>query len=156
MGTLWIDADACPGSITEMIIRAAFRHRFQTIFVANKALQLPLNDFISFVRVASGVDIADAYIHEHTKAGDFVITQDIPLAAQLVPRNIIVISPYGTAFTPDNIAERLSMRNWLTDLRSEGVTTGGPKPFGEKQKRDFANLFDRLLQAWIKQQNTPD
>jgi uncharacterized protein YaiI (UPF0178 family) len=151
MTTLWVDADACPGAVTEMILRAAFRHQFRTVFVANKALHLPQTDFIEFVLVAKGADIADAYINENAQSGDFVITQDIPLAAQLVPQQIIVMSPYGTAFTADNIAERLSVRNWLTDLRSEGITTGGPKPFEAKQKREFANTFDRLLQSWLKQ-----
>jgi uncharacterized protein len=148
--TLWIDADACPGAARDIIIRAALRHRLQTIFVANKSLVIPSAENFSFILVEQGPDVVDRYIIEHARADDMVITQDIPLAAELVPNGIIVISPHGTLFDQNNIGERLGIRNMATELRDSGLITGGPKPFGEKEKRQFANTFDQSLTRLLK------
>lgn len=142
---IWVDADACPGPVREIILRAANRLVIQTIFVANKSLFLPQAPHLSFVQVPLGPDVVDQHIVEHAQSGDLVITQDIPLAALLVPQGIIVISPHGTLFTDNNIGEWLASRNLMTDLRDIGLMTGGPKPFGEKEKRAFANAFDQAL-----------
>jgi len=148
---IWVDADACPGVVRDMILKAANRHVIETIFVANKNLYLPPADHLSFVLVAQGPDVVDGYIIEHASSGDLVITQDIPLAAELVPQGIVAISPHGTLFDDNNIGERLAVRNMMSDFRDSGMITGGPKPFGEKQKRAFANTFDQTLTKLLKQ-----
>lgn len=145
MMKIWVDADACPVAVKDIISRAAHRKSVETVFVANKVLPLMLSPFISFVQVDAEPDAADKYIGENALVGDLVITQDIPLAHILVPKNIVVLSPRGLVFTPDNIGERISMRNLMQDLRDSGETTGGPKPFGDKERREFASSFDRAL-----------
>lgn len=148
---LWIDADACPGAIKEIIIRAALKREVKTIFVANKIIILPQSAWLENVQVPLGPDRVDQYIVEHAEAGDLIVSQDIPLAAELVSREAVVMSPHGVLFTPNNMAEKLSHRNFLQEMRDAGLVTGGPKPFGDKEKRAFANTFDqtlnRLLQA---------
>jgi uncharacterized protein YaiI (UPF0178 family) len=142
---IWVDADACPGAIKEIIIKAANRLSVETVFVANKLISLPSSPYLLFVRVALGPDVVDQHIVAQAQPGDLVITQDIPLAAQLVPLGIVTMSPHGTLFSPNNIGERLAVRNFLQDMRDTGQITGGPKPFGEKEKRQFANTFDQSL-----------
>jgi uncharacterized protein len=148
---IWVDADACPGVIRDIVLKAANRHVIETVFVANKSLFLPPAEYLSFVLVEQGPDVVDRYIIAHAQRGDLVITQDIPLAAELVPQGIVAISPHGTLFDDSNIGERLSFRNLMSDLRDTGMITGGPKPFGEKQKRAFANTFDQCLTKLLKQ-----
>ncbi len=148
---IWVDADACPGAVREIILRAAGKHRLSTVFVANKPLFVPQGPHLSFVQVGAGPDVVDQYIIDHAEAGDLVITQDIPLAGQLVPMGISVISPHGTLFTENNIGERLSFRNFMTDMRDTGLITGGPKPFGDKEKRQFANTFDQTLTLLLRE-----
>ncbi|MBY0357513.1 MAG: YaiI/YqxD family protein [Candidatus Obscuribacterales bacterium] len=150
---LWIDADACPQQIRDIVLRAINRLHVQTIFVANKPLYLPPMNNLSFIQVKPGPDVADAYILEHATAGDFVITQDIPLAAELVPKNISVLSPRGDLYTADNIADNLARRNLLQDLRDQGEVLGGPRPFDEKIKRQFANHFDAELNKLMRKTN---
>ncbi|MDX2083877.1 MAG: YaiI/YqxD family protein [Candidatus Melainabacteria bacterium] len=149
--TLWVDADACPGPVKELVLKAAHRHLLQTVWVANQALWLPPNERTTLVQVAQGSDEADAYIVAHAQPGDLVVTQDILLAEQLVARAIFVISPYGTVFTRQTIGERVSVRNHLDLLRGAGLVTGGPKPFGPKQKQQFANALDKTLTQCLRQ-----
>ncbi|WP_373530975.1 YaiI/YqxD family protein [Vampirovibrio sp.] len=147
---IWVDADACPGAVRDIILRAANRLVLHTTFVANKALCLPVAPHLYFVQVAAGPDVVDLYIIEQAQQGELVITQDIPLAAQLVNQGVTVISPHGTLFTDGNIGDRLASRNLMSDLRDTGMITGGPKPFGEKEKRAFANAFDQTLTRLLK------
>jgi uncharacterized protein YaiI (UPF0178 family) len=142
---IWVDADACPGAIKEIVIKAAIKREVLTVFVANKDIWLPPSPQLSAVRVALGPDVVDRHIVAESQTGDLAITQDIPLAAQLVPKGLVVISPYGTLFSVDNIGDRLGVRDFMQDMRDAGLVTGGPKPFGEKEKRQFANAFDQAL-----------
>jgi uncharacterized protein len=142
---IWVDADACPGAIKEIIIRAAMKRLVLTVFVANKEIHLPVSPYLSAIRVPLGADVVDQYIVQEAKINELVISQDIPLAAQLVSAGINVISPYGVLFTDSNIAAKLAMRNFSQELRDMGHNTGGPKPLGEKEKRQFSNMFDQVL-----------
>jgi len=147
---IWVDSDACPAAVREIILRASNRLVIETAFIANKPLFIPQAPHLSFVQVPLGPDVVDDYIVEHSACGDLVITQDIPLAAILVAQGVVVISPHGTLFTDNNIGERLAHRNLMTDLRDLGAVSGGPKPFGEKEKRAFANAFDQVLTRLLK------
>lgn len=147
---IWVDADACPVEIKDIIIRAAHKRCIETIFVSNKIISIPDSPFISTVKVSQGADVADAYIAENAQNKDLVITQDIPLAAILVPKGTVVISNHGTLFSPANIGERLSVRNFMHELRDTGVQTSGPKPFSNKDKQKFANTFDQQLVKLLK------
>lgn len=147
---IWVDADACPGAVRDIVLTASHRRKVETVFVANKPLALPVSDLVSFVLVGNAPDAADGYIIERAEKGDLVITQDIPLAHPLVHRNIVVISPRGVVFDEHNIGERLSIRDMLQDMRDAGIVTGGPKQFGEKEKREFASSFDRELTKLLK------
>jgi uncharacterized protein YaiI (UPF0178 family) len=142
---IWVDADACPAAIKEVIIKAATTRHIHTIFIANKGIYFQASPYLSAIQVNQGADVADQYIVDHAETGDLVITQDIPLAAQLVPKNIVVISLHGILFTPNNMGERLSIRNFMQDLRDNGAQTGGPKPFSAKDKQKFAQTFDQQL-----------
>jgi len=142
---IWVDADACPSAVKEIICRAALKRAIETVFVANKDITLSASPHLSAVRVPLGPDVVDQYIVSLAQAGDLAISQDIPLAAQLIALGVTVISPYGTLFTDANIGDRLSTRDFLTEMRDSGLITGGPKPFGEKEKRQFANMFDQAL-----------
>mgnify|MGYP001980026745 FL=1 len=114
-------------------------------FVANQLLEVPRSSFISAVKVASGIDVADNYIVEHANKGDIVITQDIPLAAELVAKGCAVLNPRGEKYTKENIGQRLSMRDFMDSLRSSGVQTGGPDAFSKRDRMTFANALDSLL-----------
>ncbi len=142
---LWVDADACPGVVKEIILKAALKRQVETVFVANKKILVPDVPHISVIHVPAGPDVADQVIAEKAEPGDLVITQDVPLAAILVPLGIGVMSFHGTLFTEANIGERLSVRNFYHELRNNGVQTGGPKPFSDKDKQQFANTFDQQL-----------
>ncbi len=142
---IWIDADACPVAIKEILIKAAQRLSLETVFVANKALYIPQSPLFSLVQIKQGPDVADQYIVDHACAGDLAITQDIPLAALLLNQNVLVISPHGTLFTQANMGERLANRNLMQELRDTGLISGGPKPFSDKDKRQFANTLDQVL-----------
>jgi uncharacterized protein YaiI (UPF0178 family) len=143
---VWVDADACPGQIRDIIVRAVHRKAIATLFVANKPLTLPESPHLSSILVAQGPDVADTYIAEHASAGDLVVTQDIPLAAQLVPKKVVVISPRGELYNEDNIHDCLARRDLLQSLRDVGTISGGPRPFDDKLKREFSNHFDAALQ----------
>lgn len=142
---IWVDADACPGAIKNIILKAATTRQIHTVFIANKPIYFQASPYLSAIQVNQGADVADQYIVAHSNAGDLVITQDIPLAALLVAKNIVVISLHGTLFTPNNIGERLSIRNFMQDLRDGGTHTGGPKPFSAKDTQKFAQTFDQQV-----------
>ena len=144
--TIWIDADACPVPVREMVIRASERTGVALIFVANSPLPVPRRELIKTVQVAQGFDVADNYISMHVQSKDLVITQDIPLAAELVEKGVTALNPRGELYTPENIRQRLAMRNFAQELRDIGQNTGGQSKFADKEKQAFANALDRWLQ----------
>ena len=149
---LWLDADAAPRDVKDVCYRASERLKLETVLVANQRLQLPLGSpLLSAIRVDGGPDVADAYIAEHAVAGDVAVTADIPLAALLVPKGVVVIDPRGEMFTPESIGERLSVRNFMEGLRGAGVETGGSAPYGPRDKQAFANALDRALARALRQ-----
>jgi uncharacterized protein YaiI (UPF0178 family) len=144
--TIWVDADAVPREVKEIILRAAKRLGIETVLVANQRIHLPLNNpIVRAVRVEGGPDVADRYIAEHASRGDVAVSADIPLASALVDKGVEVLDHRGEAYTEENIGERLSVRNFMEAVRDTGVDTGGPRPYGEREKRAFANAFDRTL-----------
>ncbi len=148
---IWIDADACPGPVREIVLRAAERTQVPIVFVANKPLTLPRSPLVSTVQVGKGLDVADAHVAENATPGDLVVTQDIPLAAALVKKGVSVLDVRGDHFTEENIDERLSLRNFYQGLREGGVQTTGPKGFGAQDKQRFASSFDRELTRLIRE-----
>jgi uncharacterized protein YaiI (UPF0178 family) len=142
---IWIDADACPGVIKDFILRTARRRQLAVCFVANRGLDVPLSPLVTLVRVAKEPDEVDRYIAEHVASQDLVITADIPLAAAVVERDALAISPRGDVYTADNVHERLAVRNLLQHLRSSGLTLGGPAPLSETDRQRFAAALDRVL-----------
>lgn len=148
--TIWVDADALPGEIKEIILRAAQRLKVRTVLVANKNVSVGASAMVSFVRVAKGADVADSYIAEASSAGDFCVTADIPLAAVLVEKRLVVIDPRGDQYSEATVAERLSIRDFMAGLREAGVQTGGPSPFDAKAKQRFAARLDGLLSKSLR------
>jgi uncharacterized protein len=142
---IWVDADACPQVIKEILYRAAERARVLTTLVANTALRTPASDFIRTVRVPKGFDVADDRIVEQVRPGDLVITADIPLAAAIIERGAHALDPRGELYSEDNVQERLAIRNLMQSLRSNGELVDGPAPFGPRERRLFADHLDRLL-----------
>lgn len=143
---LWIDADAAPKDVKEICFRASDRLELDTVLVSNQRVQLPVGfKHLSAVRVDGGPDVADLYIAEHAEAGDVAITADIPLAALLVPKGVVVIDPRGDEYTGESIGERLSVRNFMDGLRMTGVQTAGHAAYGQREKQAFANALDRAL-----------
>lgn len=147
---IWVDADACPAAIKEILFRAAERAQVQVTLVANQWLRTPPSRFIRALQVQGGYDVADSAIVERLHSGDLVVTQDIPLAARVIEKGGIAVNPRGERYTPDNIAERLSMRNFMEELRGAGVQTGGPAAFHARDRQAFANQLDR----WLAQRPT--
>ena len=147
---IWVDADACPKMVKEMIFKASIRLNIPTCLVANAHLSIPFAPTISFVQVDKGAVIADQHIVEQVNAGDLVITADIPLAALVVEKEAVAIDPRGEVYTEENIRERLSVRNFMQELRESGTDTGGPLPLGPKDKERFANALKRLLKKLNK------
>jgi len=146
---VWVDADACPGVIKDILFRAAERAGVQVTLVANQWLRTPPSRFIRALQVPGGFDVADSAIVERVRSGDLVVTQDIPLAALVVDKGAIAINPRGERYTPDNMAERLSMRNFMEELRGSGVQTGGPAAFHARDRQAFANQLD----TWLAQRS---
>jgi uncharacterized protein YaiI (UPF0178 family) len=142
---IWVDADACPVVIKEIIFRAAERLQISTTLVANQMLRTPPSRFIRAIQVPSGFDVADAHIVEQLAAGDLVITADIPLASLVIERGAHALNPRGELYTTANIQEILSMRNFMDELRGAGVETGGPAAFSLADRQSFANQLDRFL-----------
>lgn len=149
--TIWVDADACPGVIKDMLYRAAQRASLQLTLVANRALQVPRSLWISMVQVPQGFDVADNHILDIAVAGDLVITADIPLAAAVVGKGASALNPRGELYTRDNVQGLLDMRNFMDTLRSSGVETGGPPALSNNDRQAFAAELNR----WIARQFTP-
>ncbi|HSK19790.1 MAG TPA: YaiI/YqxD family protein [Longimicrobiales bacterium] len=148
---IWIDADAAPRDVKEIVFRAAKRLELETVMVANQRLSRPLdNPFVSAVLVQGGPDVADQHIADHAVAGDLVITADIPLAAILVEKGIHALDPRGELYSPENVRERLSIRDFMESLRGSGVETGGSRPYGPKDRQAFAGTLDRVLTAALR------
>ncbi|MCK4501937.1 MAG: YaiI/YqxD family protein [Desulfuromonadales bacterium] len=142
---IWIDADACPKPIKELLYRVAERRQIILTLVANRSLGYPASKWIRSIQVAAGADVADQEIVRLLEAGDLVITADIPLAAETISCGAQALDPRGVFFSEDNIRERLSVRNFMDDLRSNGIETGGPASYSAKDKQKFANELDRFL-----------
>jgi len=142
---IWIDADACPAVIKEILFRAAERVGVKLTLVANQPVKTPPSRYVNAVQVPAGLDEADRRIVESVQAGDLVVTADIPLAADVVAKGALALNPRGDLYTTDNIRERLSMRNHMDELRGMGVTTGGPSPLSKSDRQAFANRLDRWL-----------
>ena len=142
---IWVDADACPAVIKDILYRAANRAQIQLPLIANQMLRVPPSPWIQALQVPAGFDVADRRIVEETQPGDLVITADVPLAAQAIAKGAVVIDPRGELLDNGNIEERLSMRNFMENLRSSGVETGGPAAFSSADRQAFANRLDRLL-----------
>lgn len=145
---IWVDADACPKPVREILFRAAERSTVPTIFVANRPVQVPRSRYISTLRVAFGQDMADSEIVRRLIPGDLVITADIPLAAAVLDKGGEALDPRGEVFSPESIGSRLSVRNFMEDLRATGIETGGPATFRQVDRQAFANRLD----AWLARQ----
>jgi uncharacterized protein len=142
---IWVDADACPKVIKEILYRAAERTRIRTVLVANRMLHTPPSPWISAVQVPVGFDVADHHIVRCTEAGDLVVTADIPLAAAVIDKGGHALNPRGEFYSEKNIRELLSMRDFMSGLRESGVQTGGPAAISQADRQNFANQLDRFL-----------
>lgn len=142
---IWVDADACPKVIKEILYRAAERTQTATVFVANQALSIPPSKFLSTLQVAKGFDIADNEIVARCQAEDLVITADIPLAAEVIEKGAYALNPRGELYTKHNIKQRLNMRDFMDTLRASGIQTGGPAAISQQDRQAFANQLDKLL-----------
>ncbi|MBN2415042.1 YaiI/YqxD family protein [bacterium] len=143
--TIWVDADACPGPVKNILYRAAERTQLQMFLVANRPLRVPSSDYIATRLVPQGCDVADDEIVRQVAAGDLVITADIPLAASAIGKGAVVITPFGKLLDEHTIGEQLSISNFLDELRGSGVETGGPQPFSARDKERFANALSGFL-----------
>ncbi|GAB4363861.1 MAG: DUF188 domain-containing protein [Spirochaetales bacterium] len=148
---VFIDADSCPVRVREIVCNAAKKRNFLAIFTANRPIPLPKNRNVRFIQVEKGEGTADAFIKEHVGAGDLVITRDIPLAAELVEQGPLVINDRGELYTRENVRERLSIRNFMKDLRDVGLYASPMGGFGRKEVKAFAATFDRILTRMEKE-----
>jgi hypothetical protein len=142
---IWVDADACPVVIKDILFRAANRTGTLVTLVANQPMQVPASEFIRTVQVSSGFDVADNEIVKRLEAGDLVITADIPLAAEVIENGGFALNPRGELYTEDNVRARLNMRDFMDTLRASGVNTGGPPAINQRDRQEFANSLDRFL-----------
>lgn len=142
---IWVDADACPGVIKDILFRAAERLRISLVLVANQPVRTPRSRYIRAIQVSSGFDVADQQIVKEVQTGDLVITADIPLAAAVIEKGGHALNPRGELYTQDNIQERLSLRNFMDELRGSGIVTGGPAPLNPRDRKAFADELDRFL-----------
>lgn len=147
---IWVDADASPNPIKDILFRAAVRTQTHIVLVANAAVKLAPSPFITSVQVSQGFDEADNYIVARVSQGDLVITADIPLAADVIEKGGYVISPHGEKYTKNNIQQRLTLRNFMEEMRNNGEQTGGPKPFSNADKQAFGNALDGFLGRSVK------
>ena len=150
MMQIWVDADACPVVIKEILFRVADRLQLSVTLVANQLIRVPPSRFIRALQVPAGADVADAEIVRLLVSGDLVVTGDIPLAADVLKKGGFALNPRGDFYTGDNIAQQLSMRAFMDELRGSGVDTGGPAPFGQGDRQAFANSLDRHLSRYAK------
>ncbi|MBK8062637.1 MAG: YaiI/YqxD family protein [Betaproteobacteria bacterium] len=146
---IWVDADACPLVIKEILFRAAERRQVRTTLIANQMLRTPASKYIRALQVPQGFDVADNRIVLELAVGDLVITADIPLAAEVIAKGGHALNPRGEFYSPDNIRERLAMRDLMETLRSSGTVSGGPPPLGQAERMAFANQLDRFLQRTL-------
>ena len=142
---IWVDADATPKPVKEILFRAAQRAQVLTTFVANQGLSTPKSPYLKTVQVPSGFDVADNYIVQQCEENDIVITADIPLAAEVVEKGALAINPRGEKYSRENIKQRLAMRDFMEEIRSTGQVTDGPKAYNQQDRQAFANSLDRLL-----------
>lgn len=142
---IWVDADACPATVREILFRAAQRSGTETILVANQPVKTPPSRLIRSIQVAAGFDVADNEIVRRVEAGDLVITSDIPLAAEVIDKGAHALSVRGERFSPENIRDRLNMRDFMDTLRGSGVHTGGPPALDQRDRKAFADQLDRWL-----------
>jgi len=142
---IWVDADACPVVIKDILYRAAERTEIQVTLVANQAVNVPRSRHINFVRVASGFDVADNEIVNRMNTGDLVVTADIPLASDVIEKGGLALSPRGELYTANNIKSRLNMRDFMETLRSSGIDTGGPPALNQSDRKAFADHLDKIL-----------
>jgi uncharacterized protein YaiI (UPF0178 family) len=154
---IWVDADAAPRDVKEIIYRAAQRLQIPAVLVANRRLSTPMNNAqVSTIWVQGGPDVADRHIADHAAHGDIAVTADIPLAAVLVEKGVVVIDPRGAVLTEENVRERLSIRDFMDSLRGSGVETGGAVAYGPREKQAFAASLDRALVAASKKSGKRD
>ena len=142
---IWVDGDACPKGVKEILYRASERVKTSVIFVANQYLYLPPSEYLEMVQVGEGADVADDEIAKRCGPEDLVITADIPLAARVVEKGALALDPRGTVYDRNNIGQILGMRDFMDELRGAGVETSGPKSFGTKERQKFANELDKIL-----------
>ena len=142
---IWVDADACPVAIKEILFRASARTGTRVTLIANQHLPIPRSPYIKMIQVSSGFDIADDEIVKRMGPGDLVITSDIPLAADAISKGGLVLSPRGERLTMDNIGARLNMRDFLESMRASGIATGGPAALSQGDRKAFADELDKLL-----------
>jgi len=145
---IWIDADACPRSIKDILFRAANRVQVLTTLVANQPLKIPVSPYIKTTLVPGGFDVADEHIIQQVQSGDLVVSADIPLVAEVIEKGAFALNPRGTFYTTDNINEALTMRNLKDELRGSGIETGGPPAFNNNDREAFANELDRFLSKY--------
>lgn len=149
--TIWVDADACPGTVKELLFRAADRRKVKVTLVANQPMRTPRSEYVDSIRVEGGANIADRAIVERMSAGDLVVTADIPLAAAVVAKGGQALDPRGELYTEANVSDRLASRNLLDQLRGNEAITGGPSQFGPRERQAFANQLDRWLTKNVRQ-----
>ena len=142
---IWVDADACPVAMREILFRAAQRKSIVTTLVANQYLRIPTSPFIKMLQVESGFDVADNEIVQRCTHGDLIITSDIPLAAEVIEKGCFVVTSRGEEYTKENIRSRLNIRDFMETMRSSGVQTGGPPPLGQSERKAFADKLDRII-----------
>ncbi len=147
---IWVDADACPNVIKNILFKAAERTQIPCILVANQKIQTPPSSYISSRQVSQGFDVADDYIVQNIEAGDLAITADIPLAAEIIDKEATAINPRGEIYNKENIKQRLAMRDFMDQMRGSGVQTGGPATFNQQDRMAFANSLDKLLVNKVK------
>ncbi len=143
--TIWVDADACPVVIRDILFRAANRTETLCILVANQYIRTPASKYIQSMQVEKGFDVADDEIVSRVQPSDLVVTQDIPLAAEVIDKGALALSPRGELHTRENIRSRLNIRDFMDTMRSSGIQTGGPPPLGDREKQAFANQLDKWL-----------
>lgn len=142
---IWVDADACPSVIKDILYRAAVRTKTPLTLVANQPLKVPGSPFIKTLQVMKGFDVADNEIVQRASAHDLVITADIPLASEVIDKDAVALNPRGELYTKENIRQRLNMRDFMDTLRSSGIQTGGPAPLNQQDRQNFANQLDKYL-----------
>jgi len=142
---IWVDADACPNAIKEILFRAAERARVMVTLVANQPLAAPRLQYVRAVQVAKGFDVADNEIVLRCEAGDLVITADIPLAAEVIAKGATALNPRGELYTKENVKARLNIRDFMDTMRASGIHSGGPPALGPRERQAFANALDRFI-----------